>query len=224
MAHDDFDQFAESYDTILTKQLQFFEDDNHYFSEYKVQALRKMIRDEPKHILDFGCGIGRSSSLLQHYFPNASVYGCDSSKKSLVLAKQHHPTVEFFATDALPTKVGQFDVIFISNVLHHIPPEERLNIIELLASASAKGAHIVVFEHNPYNPVTRYLVNTCPFDHDAVLLKPKEVFALFSHIGVRHIHSRYTLFFPSVLKKLRSLEPYLGLVPLGGQYFVHGQL
>ena len=224
MDQNDFDEIAEKYNTILGEQLKFFDEDDSYFAEYKIIKLKNLLKFEPKSILDFGCGIGRSTLFLQRYFPKASIYGSDTSQKSLIKAKKLLPSVEFFLIDELVNKTNVFDVIFISNVFHHIEPDKRLKTMELISVASKAGALMVVFEHNPYNPVTRYLVNTCPFDHDAVLLKPQELKTLFRKVGIKNIGVKYTLFFPGFLKYLRFLEPYLGFLPLGGQYVVSGNL
>ncbi len=224
MDKNDFDRFAKTYTDILSKQLNFFEEDNLYFAEYKIAKLKNLTRFSPKNILDFGCGIGRSTSFLTHYFPDAHIHGCDVSQQSLIEAKKTLPSADFFLIADLLTKPNKFDLIFVSNVFHHISPNERLKTIDLLVKSGTAGGSIVIFEHNPYNPVTRYLVKTCPFDHDAVLLKPKELKLLFKQAGIQKIHLEYTLFFPSLLKRLRFLEKYLSFIPLGGQYVMSGIL
>ena len=88
----------------------------------------------------------------------------------------------------------------------------------------APNASLVIFEHNPYNPVTRYMVHTCPFDRDAVLLRPAEIRQLVTASGIQVVRSDFTLFFPAFLRGLRPFEPYLRRVPLGGQYVVQGIL
>jgi hypothetical protein len=85
------------------------------------------------------------------------------------------------------------------------------------------GGRLFVFEHNPYNPVTRHLVNTCPFDADAVLLTRAETVALLKTAGLEPSAAAYCLFFPRLLAGLRPLETWLGWLPLGGQYFVAGR-
>jgi hypothetical protein len=82
---------------------------------------------------------------------------------------------------------------------------------------------LFVFEHNPYNPVTRRLVNTCPFDADAVLLARAETVSLLKAAGLEPSAAAYCLFFPQMLAALRPLEAWLGWLPLGGQYFVAGR-
>ncbi|MCC2666562.1 MAG: class SAM-dependent methyltransferase [Gammaproteobacteria bacterium] len=224
MEKKDFDAYAKNYNAILSKQLNFFEKDNLYFAEYKIAKLKKIISFQPGHILDFGCGIGRSTLFLSKYFPHAQIYGCDISQESLLEAKKAVPSSNFFLTSALSERSKMFDVIFVSNVFHHVKPSERSKTLDIITQSSTSGGVLVVFEHNPYNPVTRHLVNTCPFDHDAVLLKPKELKGLFKKAGVQNIHLEYTLFFPAFFKRLRFLEEYLHFLPLGGQYVVTGNL
>lgn len=224
MGKTDFDAYAKNYNAILSEQLNFFEEDNLYFAEYKIAKLKNLLSFPPKHILDFGCGIGRSTLFLNQYFPQAQIYGCDISQASLLEAEKNVPSAHFFLTTTLSEKPNTFDVIFVSNVFHHIKLSERLKTLDLITRSSTVGGSIVVFEHNPYNPVTRHLVNTCPFDRDAVLLKPKELKILFKKAGVQNINLEYTLFFPAFLKRLRFLEKYLHFLPLGGQYVVSGNL
>ena len=219
----DFDDYVEDYDDILKQQLHFFNSDNSYFAEYKVRLAKTFFQHPPQSILDFGCGVGRSLPFFQKYFPNASLYGCDTSERSLIDAKNKFPSVSFHQTHELLPQKLQFDLIFLSGVFHHIEVADRKSIMELLSSLTKKNGKIVVFEHNPYNPVARHMVNTCPFDRDAVLLKPRELKKLFANAGMENIQCHYTLFFPEALRWLRPLENYLRHLPLGGQYVVSGE-
>jgi SAM-dependent methyltransferase len=224
MEDNEFDQFSDNYNAILSQQLNFFEGDTAYFAEYKINKLRTLLPFTPRAILDFGCGIGRSAQFLQQYFPQAKIHGCELSTKSLEQARLILPAAEFFLTKDLQDKAATYDCVFVSNVFHHIPPAERKQAFAAIVQACQPDAAIVIFEHNPFNPVTRHLVNTCPFDKDAVLLKPKELKALFQQAGMKNIQAEYTLFFPAFLQRLRWLEKYLGWLPLGGQYVVSGYL
>ena len=33
---------------------------------------------------------------------------------------------------------------------------------------------LIIFEHNPLNPITRKIVKECEYDEDAILLTPKK--------------------------------------------------
>jgi hypothetical protein len=60
-------------------------------------------------------------------------------------------------------------------VLHHVPPADREALLARVATKLAPGGKLVVFEHNPWNPLTRKVVAECAFDADAVLLPPTEI-------------------------------------------------
>ena len=77
-----------------------------------------------------------------------------------------------------------------------------------------------LFEHNPFNPVTRHIFERCPFDADAEMLPMKEARTLADNAGLRINRCGYTLFFPRQLSFLRGLEPMLRGIPIGAQYYV----
>lgn len=223
MKQTDFDDYASQYKTILHQQHVFFEKNTDYFCEYKIKLVREFFLKPPESILDFGCGIGRSMPFFRKYFPEASLYGCDVSEKSLATAKHHFTFAEFFNKSEIMANKVSFDLIFLSGVLHHIPPNERMGVFTLLKSKLSPTGKIIVFEHNPFNPLTRKLVRECVFDQDAVLLKLRETKNLFKNNGAKCINGYYTLFFPGFLSWLRPLERFLKAVPLGGQYVVCGE-
>ena len=77
---------------------------------------------------------------------------------------------------------------------------------------------IIVFEHNPLNPVTRRMVDTCPFDENAVLLYSHETIDRCKRIGFRKNNRRFTIFSPrkKVFEKLVLFESKLAWLPMGG--------
>ena len=68
------------------------------------------------------------------------------------------------------------------DVLHHVRPSDRADLVGELATRLAPGGRLVVFEHNPLNPVTVNAVQACAFDADAVLLFPWEVTRLLDSL------------------------------------------
>lgn len=216
----DFDQYAGRYQALIAAQTGFFDSDNDYFVRYKVERAKQLAGDADA-VLDFGCGVGRAMTFFRAAFPNADVAGCDPSAESLTMARRDNPDCRFFAMDELGA-VPRFDLVLASCVFHHIPPGERADALGYCRARLKPGGHLVIFEHNPFNPVTRHLVNTCPFDADAVLLTMAETKRRLRDAGFTIADSGYCLFFPSQLAALRPLERYLAWLPLGGQYFVSG--
>ncbi len=221
----EFDSFAENYDKILEEQLSFFESGTDYFAEYKAKITRDVVKGQPERILEFGCGTGRNLPFLHEQFPAAKICGCDVSQDSLDMAAANNGFAHLYKFDfeAAKAKYGRyFDLIFVACVFHHIPPRAWRDYMLLMDKLLRANGEIIIFEHNPYNPVTRRIVKKSPFDRTAVLLKPGEMKSLLSDAGFKAIHTRFALFFPGFLKKLRPLEKKIGFIPLGGQYFVHG--
>ncbi len=217
-----FDEYATRYNQELHRNLSRFGKDIHYYSEYKVKIVESKAVSSPRRILEYGCGIGRNMKYLRDCFPQAEIQGCDISKASLEVARRENPQLEFFL---LPNGLsGQlpFDLIFIAGVFHHITRRLQLKCMQEVACLLKSSGEVFIFEHNPYNPITKHLVNTCPLDADAVLLRPREVIALLEKSGFDIQDLGYGLFFPPFLKRLRRLEDILRKLPLGGQYYIHG--
>jgi hypothetical protein len=95
-------------------------------------------------------------------------------------------------------------------------------VVSLVASKLAPGGRLFVFEHNPYNPLTRRAVRDCPFDDDAILLPPGEVRGLLQRAALAGVRQDFVLFFPRSLARLRPLEPWLRWCPLGAQTLTVG--
>jgi len=78
---------------------------------------------------------------------------------------------------------------------------------------------MTIFEHNPVNPVSRYIVATCPFDENAVLIPAPELARRQRTAGFGRVEVAYTGFFPGPLKALRPLERLMTRIPVGAQYY-----
>lgn len=52
--------------------------------------------------------------------------------------------------------------MFAACVFHHIDQREHAALLRELLRVLASGGIALVYEHNPYNPITRHAVNTCP--------------------------------------------------------------
>lgn len=216
----DFDQYAGSYDELLRKQHAFFSRDRSYFHRRKVEELRRVAPAQVRRVLDYGCGTGGAIPEICAAFPRAEVVGYDPSAESLAEARRLCPNTRFMAGDALCDE--RFDLVYMSCVMHHVPPERWTEVLREVAGLLSSGGVLSVFEHNPLNPITRKLVRDCPFDADAVLLSMTQLRALFRESGLSPDHSGYFLFVPERLGGLRRAEQLVSWLPLGGQYFVAG--
>lgn len=216
----DFDEYTKEYNTLLRDGTAFFSKDDTYFAEYKVRLAQARTSRPVRRVLEYGCGIGRNIPSLRRAFPGAEVVGTDISQASLEQARQANPGVEFLAEGEAAAHLGGFDLIFVAGVYHHVPPAERAMVSQTLHTRLAPGGSLIVFEHNPYNPITARIVSNCPYDADAVLLRPSELKRHLSQAGFTGLGGGFCLFVPPRLAWLAWLEPLIAWLPLGGQYYV----
>ena len=219
----DFDHYTENYNRLLKEGTSFFSSNEEYFARYKVDLMRKQIDSPVSRILEYGCGIGRNISFLQQAFPGATVVGSDVSRASLEVAQRDNVGVEFFLEDENVGQTDLYDLIFVAGVFHHISVAQRVAVAKTLFNRLSPAGVLFVFEHNPYNPVTRRIVNNCPYDEDAVLLNPSELKRILSEAALLVEYKAYCLFVPPSLSALAWIESRLGWLPLGGQYWVQAR-
>lgn len=108
-------------------------------------------------------------------------------------------------------------------MLHHIPVDERIDVIQNIYKRLRNGGKLYIIEHNMRNPVTKQTVGRCSFDDDAVMLSCRETERLLHDAGFEDIHSRYIVFFPKKFAGLRFLDRGLGWLPLGAQFLAAGK-
>ena len=218
-----FDRFAGDYKQVLDRSVAVSGEDSTYFAEYKARYLRRILGpDFSAKVLDFGCGIGLLAGLLKNYLPSIQLDGFDVSQESIGKVNPGLASQGTFTSD-LSRLGGNYDLIVLANVMHHIPPNQRPDVVQDLGERLARGGSLAIFEHNPANPVTRWVVEHCPFDEDAILLPPAETREHVTHANLRVQRSDYIVFLPGFLAWLRGIEPALARVPLGAQYVMMAQ-
>lgn len=190
----EFDLFATSYKQLLDQSLAISGDRSEYFADYKARYTAAMVSNGfSGKVLDFGCGVGLGSKFLKKYLPGATLHGFDNSNASL---QQIDPSlsVQGLYTSDIRHLNHDYDLIVVANVMHHIPPQKRQDTIVDLRDRLSKNGKLLVFEHNPANPLTRWVVRHCPLDKDAILLSPKEIQTYIRHARLRLVRRAYIIF------------------------------
>jgi ubiquinone/menaquinone biosynthesis C-methylase UbiE len=225
---DNFDPFANDYREIHNQNIKLTGADSQYFSEFKVKWLRDFYgARQPARILDLGAGDGTCLSFFSQYFPQSDLMGIDVSELSIrVAAEKKIPRTEVKVYDGqhIPYPDSSFDTILVATVMHHIRFGEHEGLMKEALRVLRPGGRIFIAEHNPHNPVTLHMVNTCPFDKDAVLLTPGYTKKLLRKTGFGEVKNHFVLFFPrgGFFKWFHPLEKWLSFLPVGGQYFCTG--
>lgn len=222
----DFDRFAKDYREVHTKNIRHVAGaDSFYFAEYKVLEVKKYEQDEHLQILDLGCGDAVTDLFFNRHFPHFQITGIDVSGESIAVATQKNIGNAVFQTydgKKIPFADEQFDIVFVAGVLHHVAIDQQQNLVAEAARVLKPTGRLYIFEHNPFNPLTRYLVNSCEFDKGVQLLPSKKTNVLIVKSGLKVSDVKYLIFFPrsSFFKLFHRIEKYLQNWPVGGQYFI----
>ncbi len=226
----EFDKFAEEYKRIHAGNIRASGESPEFFAEYKVKESAKLVHqhDFPDElsILDFGAGTGVSVPFFRRYLPQAKLTCLDVSRKSLAIgAKRFSSEAEFDHFDGrrIPVSDDAFHLVFAACVFHHIPHELHDCLLIEIFRVLKSGGILIIFEHNPNNPLTVHAVNTCPFDENAVLIRGSKFRELVQRAGFINDRLCYRIFFPAPLSFLRPVERFLTWLPLGAQYYVCAQ-
>jgi ubiquinone/menaquinone biosynthesis C-methylase UbiE len=176
-------------------------------------------------VLEVGCGNGNLTVHLQDQF--AQLDGCDISDVLINEAKERVPAANFKlsqANEPLPYPDQSYHIVAIACVLHHMKDAEFPLLFSEVRRVLKPGGWLLIFEHNPLNPVTRYIVANCDLDRDVErLITPNALRAASVQAGFGQHRTNYISFFPGKLQRFSPLEAWLNWLPLGGQYVFTAQ-
>ena len=227
----EFDVYAKEYGEMHRQSIRISGEPPEFFAEYKVKDAARLIAknvgfDANVRILDFGSGTGGSTPFFAKHLPKARLTCADVSSESLRIAQErfsHLAEYKLLDGEELPFPDASFDFVFSTCVFHHIPEIKHVDILREMHRVLRANGLIFIYEHNPYNPLTVRTVNSCPFDANAVLIKPKTLRDRINAAGFADIKSTFRLFFPGPLRVFAWFEVLLGWLPLGAQYYATGR-
>ena len=220
-----FDELAGNYDELLRDPLRdHFASGSDFFIQQKCRIvadrLARLGGGRALRVLDAGCGQGTAFQFLDQH---TRVFGCDVSIPMLQQAVARGP-VAVQEPLTLPFGDDTFDAAYAFCVYHHIPAQDHLRHLKELRRVIVRGGEVMVFEHNPYNPVTARIFKRAPIDQGCEMIPPPALRALFREAGFAQVTHGYLLFLPeSLYRVFGSVERALTRFPLGGQYFVAGR-
>ena len=225
----EFDAYRGSYSQTVNDAIAFSGLKVDYFTRVKASYLLDLVADtvvDPgkARLLDVGCGVGNFHPLLGGSV--GSLSGVDVSSGCLEEAARANPSVDYrhFDGTQLPFDDDSFDVAFAVCVFHHIPLDQRAALARDVRRVLRPGGSFVIFEHNPWNPLTRWVVDRCPFDADAVLLPPADAEQLLGGAGFSALSTQHILTVPPSGSMLRGLDRLAGRLPFGAQYYTRGRV
>jgi SAM-dependent methyltransferase len=220
----EFDKYAADYDRALAEGLSISGEDKHYFAQGRIAWLAGCLRqllEQPGSAVDFGCGTGSATPYLFDIIGVKSVIGLDVSAKLLDAAKRTYGSEDtqfLLFEEYQPSE--QIDLVFCNGVFHHIPFSDRDAVVNYIYRILRPGGVLALWENNPWNPGTRYVMSRIPFDRDAITLTAPETRRLLSAGGFEIMRTDFLFIFPRLFSWFRSIESSVVQLPLGAQYQV----
>lgn len=219
-----FDGVAGRYSETIDASLGRFGASHDFFTRHKARLIARLLAARGRSpaemdLLDVGCGIGQIHELIGPSF--RSVTGVDVSSASIDQAQARFPAYRYLAYggDRLPFDDAGFDMAMAICVFHHVPPAQWQALAADMLRVLRPGGLALVIEHNPWNPVTRRIVNSCPIDRDAVLLTRGQTVELFRKAGATQVIARSVLSIPPKTEALMTVDGWFGRLPFGAQYW-----
>lgn len=112
--------------------------------------LSRVALQNPRNIVDLGCGPGNSTAILEERYPTAQIVGIDSSPDMIEKAKATLPGRKFFVQGLESYSPSDpVDLFFSNAVFHWVKAEERFEIIKRLMNTQKSGGAFAF--QVPYN-------------------------------------------------------------------------
>lgn len=124
---------------------------SYLWREGQERRLAMVLRWAPlqgKRVLDVGCGVGVYAAAFGRYTPQA--FGIEVDFARAANARERGVEVIQAAGEALPFRVGSFDLVFSHEVIEHV--RDDAGAAAEMARVTASGGRVVIFCPNRWYP------------------------------------------------------------------------
>ncbi len=114
-------------------------------------------KPKAKRILEVGCGEGAVTQRLNAAYPEAKITAIDITPRVGRLYRGLLDDVRFLqcgVQEVAATESGQYDLVVLSDVLHHVPVEFRQGLLDAIRTALApEGTFVFKDWQRSYSPI-----------------------------------------------------------------------
>ena len=123
-----------------------------------IELVARIQMDDPRTIIDIGCGPGNSTQILLRRWPHADILGLDKSEKMIQKARQDYPHQKWIVGDASTLETRQtYDIVFSNAAIHWIPEHDVL-LRRLFQIVNKNGILAVQVPANQESPLFKSIL------------------------------------------------------------------
>jgi trans-aconitate 2-methyltransferase len=157
-----------------------------------IDLVARIPMDDPKTIIDIGCGPGNSTQILLKRWPHADIVGLDKSEKMIERARRDYPDQKWIVGDASAPDAGQsFDIVFSNAALHWIP-QHALLLQRLFGLLQENGILAVQVPANQASPLYQAILRVSEAGAWSAFTKGRE--ASLTHHSADYYYDQLALY------------------------------
>lgn len=126
---------------------------------------------DKKSVFDIGCGSGQFCALIAKYTNVEKIMGIEINTRLVNNANEvneefrRNKTIKFEVFDGkvIPDEIKEFDLVYMIDVFHHIPPAQQVAFMEQLQQKMKPGAVLIFKDIDAGSPLV-----VCNKMHDIV--------------------------------------------------------
>lgn len=123
-----------------------------------IDLTSRIASEQPRDIIDLGCGTGNSTAILKSRWPDATVSGLDSSPDMLAKARESDATISWLQADLDHWQPPQaFDIIFSNAAFQWVADIEAV-LTRLFNGLSKQGVLAFQVPNNTRSPFYKEMI------------------------------------------------------------------
>jgi len=137
------------------------------FEEERTRPCQDLVNavqlQNPRRIIDLGCGPGNSTQVLMARWPDASITGLDNSEQMIAVAKEKYPHGHWLQADIDDWQADEaYDLVFSNAALQRLPNHAKLfpHLLRQVKPGGVLAFQMPVNKDAPANQLMRNLATS----------------------------------------------------------------